>query len=245
MYVMALKAATLIYPLASAALNAGYKYLTKQPDYMAKRTAQRQVSRPRYVKPRRSMRVPRSISDTRIVSMHRTTDIAGFTVAAGTIYQGYYDVVLNSCYVSDLLTAYDVYRIKKVTWVLTPRVDAGNNGVVNNYNAHVYCANDGNGVQMTTANTQIASFHNYKYGTLKSGESFYYSFYPKCLNTIDNNGTSKAVGNYGKFNPWINLDSNGILIPHKRLLFNVNAGGTTTLNFEYTLTIHFDVLRQK
>ncbi|AXH73954.1 MAG: hypothetical protein [Cressdnaviricota sp.] len=165
------------------------------------------------------------------------------------VASGVGDVSLNALYTTDLLAAYDTYRIKKVTAVLMPAAPLGN-GAAAAAASHVSvaCACDQAGENLTVpSSTFVASYDNARIKHLtEDDEKFYYTFYPKVINDVDNAGTSTAVGNYGPTNPWLNLSTQGIAIPHKRLLYHIQYGATATVtNFILTYIVTFDVRRNR
>lgn len=208
--------------------------------YSKPRRTARRTRRP----PMRRMRLTRPPPQNMVMPMVRHTGIYSNTLVAGT-QQLYFDNILANVYTTDLIASYEAYRMKRVTLILTPQIDQGNSGIVNNYNTHIYACNDPTGDPTTLSNTQICSYSNYKYGLCLAGKSFYYSYFPKVLNSVDQNGTATGVGNYGKFNPWINLDTAGVNIVHKRLIFNINASATSTVVYNYVFKIEFDVMRRR
>lgn len=177
------------------------------------------------------------------VPMRRTSASATNSLTAGVL-SAYLDITLNQVYTTDIISTFDVYRIRKVVVEITPQVDLGNNGVVNNSTLHFTCANDTNGDVTSVVSAQYASsFGNYKYGSALSGGKYLYTFYPKVSNTIDVNGTASGLGNYAT-NPWIKLDPNGIQVPHHRLLTYIASTNTaSTQKVDFTYTIYFDVKR--
>lgn len=189
--------------------------------------------------------VPRNVKSLDWVSIRRTSTISPYALATGFDAQ-VFDVKLNQVFTSDLIASYDCYRIRKVVVSIQPRVDAGNSGITNNNVLHVWMACDQTGDSTApTAAINVGEYANHKYSTIPSGQRFYYTFYPKAINTVDNNGTATNVGSYG-MNPWINLNTSGVNIPHKRLLWYIaSSGGTSTTPYDLTYQIYFDVKRFK
>lgn len=187
-------------------------------------------------------RMPRMIKDSNIVSFRRTSDPVSLTLAGGVVGTAA-AVYLNQVYTTDLIAGFDSYRIKRVIFTLQPQVDTAQSYS----NLHVYCANDPNATGgVPSSGSATAQYENFKYGTVASGQSYKYSFYPKVLNSIDIGGTANGLGSYGKYNPWLVLSSTGITIPHYRLLAWVNtATASNTAVMAYTFTIEFDCIRSK
>lgn len=211
----------------------GSNMATKSTPVPARRVAQRRmkpVRRVTYRQPYRSL----------ASSFRRTT--ATFTVAAtaGRL-NGSRDLKLADVYTPDILAAFDVYRIRKILVEIVPRVDPGQS-VANNTSIHLITACDQTGQISTVAAQQdLCQFSNYKSQAIVSGGRYYYAFYPKALNTVDNAGVATAVGNYSGANPWLNLSNTGIQIPHYRFLYDiVSTNATYNLNVDFTYTIFFD-----
>lgn len=144
---------------------------------------------------------------------------------------------------SDLITAFDVYRIKKVDLVITQRVDPASSGITNNNVVQVMAACDPVTSAAPTAALDVGAFDNHKVTFLTSGKSWVYSFYPKAVNTVDNAGVTSATGSYST-NPWIQLTVNGCVIPHNSCLMAAQCSApapTAGLVMQYYYRIHFQV----
>lgn len=196
---------------------------------------------------RRATRVvPRNVHNPAYVSMRRSTNLfsSGLTAGAvGTIF----DITLSLVQNSDLIQVYEAYRIRKVVMTLVKRIDAGNNGTVNNSTETIHAACDTSAISAPASLQDVGAYSNHKKGTLPSGSTFLYTFYPKAQNTIaGSGGVASNVGSYSKYNPWINLDSNGVNVPHQRLLFYIQSlTSASTDFFDFSFTIYFDCIRAK
>lgn len=187
--------------------------------------------------------VPRHVLGNDYLSLRRTTNLRSEGLVTG-FEAGFADFKLEQVYTTDLINTFDVYRIRKIVCQFTPRVDAGNNGITNNNVMHCYTACDTIGEAIApTAAIELCQYGNYKYSSVSSGQRHIYTYYPKVVNTVDSDGTSRAAGSYG-MNPWLQFTATGISIPHKRLLWYVAAsGGNSELPFDIVQTVYFDVKR--
>lgn len=239
------------FPFRSSAVVSGVSNLLAtvprldtRPPFMAY-TAMRSRKRPMSVRRRVPFsRVPRPLynsvkSDNRYRTYTRHTAVTSLPLVAGVL--GYYtDVSLFQLYTADIINAWDFFRIKGVTAIITPRIDPGNSGITNNGQVHCYVANDMQ-AEFTTPSTYtiITQFENQKYQCLVAGKSMYYKFYPKVKSTLDNAGTATGVGAPGKFNDWIALNNAGLNIPHHRFLMFLStslAASTQTIDVVYRIT---------
>lgn len=248
---------------ANAAVNYFYPYNSTatagdsvfRPKRMAySRTGYRRY--PSRSRGRRSMRyrmyrAPRSIrvQETMPLTISRTTNPTTATFGAGN-YSLRQDVRLNTVYTADLLTAYDAYRIKKCTLAVMSLFDQGNGaavGAANNSQWQIYAACDTNNNLAATSNGRdLCQFANYKYRSLPQGDVFYYNFYPKAINVVADGGATATSGSYGKNNPWLNMDSTGITIPHYNFLLAINQNSlASSAGITWTLTIEFEVIRSR
>jgi hypothetical protein len=166
-------------------------------------------------------RTPRESS----VTIDRWFNPAPFAASAGVV-SNYFDVTMINAAHTDLTAAFDMYRVNYAEVTFVPHVDAANSSQANNYILSVYLAEDIYGEFVTPTYVQISGFANCQMHVLPSGSAFKYRFVPRVLNTVDNAGTPVAVGTSLQ-NPWLNTSSNGLSIPHKRLLvYATDSAGT-------------------
>lgn len=160
----------------------------------------------------------------------------------GTYISSADDIKLSDINTGDLTGIYRLYRIRKVVLHLTPRIDPANSGLSNNFQSVVACAVDPEGAVAPTTMRAITSYDNSYQKWVNSGEQFTFTFYPKVINTVDVSGTATAAGSYGR-NPWLQLSSSGITVPHKQLLvfIGIQAPATSALSFDFYWDVHFDV----
>lgn len=190
-------------------------------------------------------RAPRFNSGYRYIK--RTTALANASIpAAGFFVGGTNSIKLNQVLTSDVVGAYDLYRIKKVQVVFCPAVDPGNSGVANNSQIKIDCACDPTNTVLPGASTIVTSYENHRSGYMLSGKPFAYTFYPKVANTVDNAGVATAAGSYAT-NPWLQLTTAGIDIPHRQLLFTMatSIAPTAALVVNVYYVIHFEVKNQR
>lgn len=180
--------------------------------------------------------------DTGVKRLVRTSLIGTNTInlSASTFNSVIRNCVLSDVQTSDITAAYRLYRIAKVVVHLIPRVDAANSGVTNNYQLYVSAACDPEGTTAPSATTAITAYDNSYQKWVSSGDRFRYTFYPKVVNSVDLSGVSTAAGSYSS-NPWLQLNSTGITIPHRQLVVGINAAAATTVLCDYYLEYHFDV----
>lgn len=224
---------------AAAAISRDLPFVTSMPPRVVRRLK---------LKPKRRMAsrrmVPRNMS-TGVIPMVRNTGISSIALVGG-VSTSFADNTLSAVFNSDLTSMYDVYRIKKVTVVFTPTYDPGNSSTgVNGQIMHFAVACDTQGSASSLATTTAAgSFLGYKTAFIPSGQTFTYSYYPKAVNTVDNNGAATAVGTYGT-NPWLLCNAAGILIPHRRLLWRVETSATSAGSYSLMFQVHFEVKRTR
>lgn len=192
--------------------------------------------RRRYVRPRRSLK----LTDYRRVV--RCTQVFDSTVSATSFLATQHNLALQDVQTSDLVSAYRLFRLRKVVVHIIPRVDPGNSGVANNFQASISGACDPEGVTLATIVDQrnVTAYDNSYTKFVQSGQHFRYTFYPKCVNIVDNAGVSTAAGSYA-MNPWLQLNATGIQIPHRQLLLGYQLGANTTVTFSRYFEYHFDV----
>lgn len=174
---------------------------------------------------------------TRLV---RTSGPLGLSIAAGVTSFSSTDILLNIVQTSDLVAAYKCYRIRKVVLHLVPRVDYGNSGVANNFQAMVAASCDPEDNAAPTSITQITAYENSYQKFVTAGDRFTYTFYPKVVNAVGNSGAAAYVGTYG-LNPWLQLNATGIVIPHQSIKIGIHTSASTTVQFNLFYEIHFDV----
>lgn len=206
--------------------------------YPSRKVSGRRYRRPAIVRPMRSP-VIRSMRRCNANSLR--VSLTGAGVAAGYIASP----TLNDIPTADLLSAYRMYRIKKVVFTLAPRMDPANGAVANHwqFQCTAACNPEGPVVAPTTIN-DMSIYDNWYSKHIVSGERFVYTFYPKVTNSVQGSATAVASGSY-RTNPWLKLDSTGIQVPHQQLLILVQSGigpGASTVNFDGYFTIYFDVM---
>lgn len=191
----------------------------------------------------RTQRVPRPLTDA--ITLRRVSDVGTDTLVAGgsgSSYGGSQSIQFSLLATADLQSLFEKYRILKVTTVFTPRLDPGNSGLANNSQLTICCACDEEGT--TTAPVLMSdpgSFANHKIGTLVAGKSFYYTYTPKVINSVNISGAATAVGAYGR-NPWLLCNSQGVTVPHQRLRYFIYTPNTTiTPSVDWYHIIHFQV----
>lgn len=189
-------------------------------------------------------RVPRAKMPLGYRRIVRSTGLNAVSIAgSGTQFSSIYDIALSGVQTSDLLATYTQYRIRKVVMHLTPRVDPANSGVSNNFQCLVGACCDSEGPAAPAFFTNVTAYDNSYSKWVNAGEQFTYTFYPKAVNSVDINGTATAAGSYG-MNPWLQMTSTGITVPHKRLLYIIQSGSAVSasgLFFDFYFDIHFDV----
>lgn len=180
---------------------------------------------------------PRSYApNARSLTITRTGGLNTITLVAGTA-SGHIDYSLNAVQVSDLLDAFDAFRINWVEFVLYPQVDPGQSGVVNNTQATVYLANEPSGQLTTPTTLQVGSFSNAKVQSLTATTPVIrYRFKPVATNTL----AGGSIGLSGS--DWIVTNATGAAVAHKRLLYNIDTNNaTSTQKYTYYPVINFTV----
>lgn len=172
--------------------------------------------------------------------MVRFTDIGTQSIAAGTTVFSSTPILLSNCKTSDIIATYRYYRIRKCVLHLVPRIDPANSGLANNFQAFVAAACDPEDTAAPTAITDVTAYDNSFQKWVTSGDRFTYTFYPKVINTVDNNGVATAAGGYG-LNPWLACSAAGVSIRHQSLKIGVKLAAASTVNFDLVTEVHFDV----
>lgn len=217
------------------------------PTFTMKRSYSRPSSR-RAPKRSRSMvlyKAPRFNSGYRYIK--RTTALSNASIpAAGFFLGGSNSIKLNQVLTADVVGAYDLYRIRKVQVMFVPAVDLGNSGVANNSQIKIDCACDPTNTAVPATALTVTAYENHRTGYMLSGKPFAYTFYPKVANTVDNAGVATAAGSYA-VNPWLQLTTAGIDIPHRQLLFTMatSIAPTSALIVNVYFVIHFEVKNQR
>lgn len=199
-------------------------------------------NRPRYGSRKNYLRravIPRPVYSSwrRVV---RTGASFESSISAGTFVGAISNMTLNDVKVSDLITAYRLFRLRKVVVYFASKVDSANNGVTNNFVVRVSTACDPEGTTVPANVTDISAYDNSRDGYLTSGSVFKYTFYPKVVNTVDNGGAPSAAGSYS-LNPWLQLNSTGAAIPHRQLVWGLTTTASTTVSVSRYFEYHFDV----
>lgn len=162
------------------------------------------------------------------------------------------NVTLSQVFLTDILPVFDVYRMKRVTIEVIPRWDTGANYVSTSGGAigpndtiwAVAACDPANESIAAPTLDVVSKFGNYKCQPIVSGGNFKYSFYPKVSNSVQGASASVNSGSYGKFNPWLKMDADGVLVPHSNIIFGLQTAFAASLvtSYTYTLTIEFDCL---
>lgn len=181
---------------------------------------------------------PMPVDYRRIV--RSSTTLTSLAITAGTFNSVVSNIALNGCQTSDLTAAYRLYRIRKIVLHLVPRYDNGNSSLATNVQCVVAAANDPEGTTAPGSLSAVTAYDNGYQKWLKSGTGFTYTFYPKVVNSVDISGTATAAGSYA-MNPWLQLNSTGITVPHRQLVLAVGCNTSSTINFDYYFDYHFDV----
>lgn len=191
-------------------------------------------------KTRKPMRRAPSKRTTEYKSLVRTTGVTPITISASATSFSVLQPTLSQVYLTDLTTAYRLYRLKKVVLVLAPKVDSGNSGTVNNLIPMIATACDPEDLTTPANIGNITAYDNSYQKFLTSGDVFRYSFYPKVVNAVGNAGAAAYVSSYGA-NPWMFLNAAGTVIPHQSLKLGIQFDAATTITYNYYFEYHFDV----
>lgn len=236
-------------------VNKGVQEISRQPFANSTSTFTQPIPRTMPVvraRPYKGRRVSRRCKCTRkagrVASFHRTTNPGAIAIASGSDKViGTYDFKLDDVYTADLLVMYDSFRVKKIVTKVTPLIDAANSGISNNMTSNYYLGNEPSGNDGVNAEPRdICRYSNNKHAVLPSGKVFYYTYYPKALNSVvGSGGTAVSVGNYAGSNPWLSLNASGIAIPHHRLHYGIKTSQNAAANgilFQLTHTVYFDCI---
>lgn len=222
---------------AQASRDPPFPTSTTMPRFVPKAKTSYRRRMPSYTKSRKvSIRPYRSIRRANASSLVMT----GSGVSNGYRLSPQLAFVPNA----DLLGAYRQYRIRKVVFRMTPRVDPASSGLVNNFQFQVSAANFVEGGAAVPASiNDITIYDNYFTKYVNSGEDFVYTFYPKVTNSVQGTAAAQASGSYAT-NPWLKMDATGITVPHEQLLVYVQTGASptpTVINWDGFIEIFFDV----
>lgn len=190
----------------------------------------------------RRSRVSKSVSNP-YRTLVRSTNIASWTINNTNDFKAIVDFKLSDVRTDDIINVYRQYRIRKIVLHVTPRVDPANSGLSNNFQYLMTAALDPDaGVTLGSITNRVLTSYDNSYSKfVNSGEQFNYTCYPKATNAIEGTGGVTALlGAYSR-NPWIQMSSTGILVPHKQLLFFATTGAATTVSFDWYFDIHFEV----
>lgn len=175
---------------------------------------------------KRRARVPRTITPaSAVITVRRTGAVTTGTLVAG-VYNIVVDPSISAVNTGDLTAMFDHYRVRKVIVHVTPQIDPANSGVANNSTYTIAAACTTEAVAAPTSLQIVTSYNNAYIKTVAAGGTFQYTFVPSVVNTIDASGVATAAGTYSR-NPWIQCDSSGITIPHRRLLLWAQSSVTT------------------
>jgi hypothetical protein len=183
-------------------------------------------------------RIGRSVRRTRdpgATTLTRWSNPFSLSLVAGA-YSTALNPNLSYVQTSDLIAAYDQYKINFIDVWFVPRVDPGNSGTVNNSNVWLSLACDPTG--QTTAPTwaQVTAFNNAAVTNLVAGKLYRYRFQPRATNTLA--GGNYAVNN----NDWLILSTLGSAVSHPSLLMNLFAtNASSTQAIDYCLCFNFSV----
>lgn len=178
----------------------------------------------------------------------RTSGIGTITASTGIVGLNT-NVTLSQVQTTDLTAVYRLYRIKKVVLHLAPRLDSAQAVALttttwaNSQNAFASfaCDPEGNATAASSLTQQIVTAYDNSYSKwIASGDKLRYTFYPKAVNTVDVSGAATAAGSYST-NPWLQLNSTGITVPHKSILGVIQTGTTSTQAYDYYFEFHFQV----
>lgn len=194
---------------------------------------------------RRSYRPKGKAQSAGIRRMVRTTlvNTSLNIISAGTTAFAANAITMAAVKTSDLITSYRAYRLVKAVVKIVPRYDPGNSGVTLQYQTQISAGCDTENATTPTSVLDVTALDNSYSKFLTDGQVFQYTFYPKVVNAVGLSGAAAYVGSYGT-NPWINLDSTGITIPHNCLKLAACSGaaaGVSGIIFDQYIDYHFDV----
>lgn len=125
--------------------------------------------------------------------------------------------------------------------MLAPLVDPGNSGIVNNGQISIILASDPFQTTAPAGANTLSAYANHKRFIMTAGKTHFYTFYPKVQNTVFNGTTGANLATY-KYNPWLQLGTSGILVPHFNLMYYLSIPSLTTVeSVQITLQYHFEV----
>lgn len=188
-------------------------------------------------RPNRRHLDPKSV----VVTLRRCTGLIPITTAAGQ-FLGFRDLALNNVETADLMSTFDAYRLKYVVARVTPQQDPGDSQYPGTSQIHCYLGCDVRTDLGTPQRvTQVSQLSSYRYQCLVAGRTFAYKFVPKPLLNVDNNGNSVAAAQVDG-NPWIQLTTAGVTLPHHRLVIalmssNSNNASTIDIVYEYVFEV--------
>ena len=118
--------------------------------------------------------------DTQYANIRRTTAVYSLNIPSGA-YNAYAtnSIKLNTVKTSDLVAAYDLYRIRKVQVVFTPAYDPGNSGISSNNHIQVCAACDPSTSTAPTTVLDFTAYDNHRSNWLVAGKPFVYTFSPR------------------------------------------------------------------
>lgn len=210
-------------------------YHSRMPYSRVSRRRNPRTYRTKTTKYKRGMRAAASVK--RVV---RTGGIATYTIpAANNLFSGG-AVALSGVNTTDLQAAYRLFRMVKVVLTISPRVDPGNSGTVNNQTTYIAAASDPENVTAPANLEEITSYDNSHSKWVPSGSVFKYTFYPKAVNVVGNAGSAAYVGSYAT-NPWLALNAAGVAVPHNGIRIGFRIGTAATLSYDAVFEYHFDV----
>lgn len=207
--------------------------------YYKRRGLKRRMRRRMY----RRRASPSSNSMEKSIYVRRCSTPTSVALTAGNYFFSN-NINLSQIVNADLVAAFRLYKILKVVLHLTPVVDPGNSGVVNNTQATVCFYNDPEAGGAPASIAAASCFGNHRTQTIRSGQEFVYTFYPKVANSV---GASTGAGNLGSYtsNPWLLLTSGvapagGVNIPHYQLNGAISStSASSTYSYQYWYEFHF------
>lgn len=248
-----MKQSNIIAPIISGAVAAVAAKAVKS--YFGSRSTSSTVmplSKPSYRvrKPRAYKRKPAKTLNQRVVSFHRTSTPGTYSVTSGSSQTtGTQIVRLNDVFTDDIKAMFDVYRIKKVVFEISPLADPASGLAANNVVTDFYLGNEPTGQDGVAVNPQdICRYANYRYKSCMSGEKMIYTFYPKILSSVGANSGTVIQGSYGGPNPWLACSATGLAIPHYNLHYGMKLAATlsaSAVTYRYNYTIHFECMNTR
>jgi len=213
-----------------------------RPSSMPSASARKIVVRARNKYRSRRAMIPRAPTFG-YTSLRRTSNpIFSASIGSGVAY--FKDVILQDVHHTDLYSAFDVYRIRKVVCQIT--IDHGVAGSAQTVSVgHCYTACDCTGDSLAPVDGKALGVRaNSKYSKISSNDKMLYTFYPKVSNLVEGNSGSIIDSAPMIKAPWLKLSTVGTSIPHNRFLFYGSTDiPTETAKFGFVYTIYFDVKR--